>query len=845
MKNLLFVGTATLVCCSSGYASAQVTPDSSLSTSVTQNGSSLTIDGGTSKGSNLFHGFTKFSPGQNQTAFFDNDLNVRNIIARISGGTRSDILGTIQTNGSTNLFLINPNGISFGPNSRLNIGGSFVGTSATSIFDGDQEFLVKQINPLNLFAGNPTALKLTNESGSIQVEGQGHILTGNLSRSVPPTNIYPQSLGVLPGKTLSLIGNGLTLDGGVLAVPGGRVNIISSQNDTIGLTQDSLGIALDSTKNALNDVTLTNAALLESAGLETGSVEVVGRNVDINSASKLWSQTLTPSTGSAITVDSVNFRLSNPVINVNSTFIDTGVFSNTVGLGRGGDITVRTDNLSILSGAGISNTTYAPGKSGDIDFQVKSTATIIGADINNFTASAIGIVSFFGPGGEFNFNADRIILGNRAVLNTASFGPGDSGDLNVSARQIELSGGSSLGTITLNSGNAGDAVLNADLIRVSGESATTLTPSGISAVTLGEGRAGDLLIAANRLEVLNGGSIGTTAVAQGDAGNLDLNIRDSILISGVAPITNNPSDINSATTRTPTQFPPVTLQFLNIPDIPTGRSGTVKIKTQKIDIEKGGLVSVQNNGPNDAGSIVIEADQINIDNGLILATTESGKGGDINILGKRLLSRNGIISTSAKDIGDGGNILVDADLIVGFGKTSITANAENAQGGNVFIKAKGIFFSPESIITATSERGTQADQGNVEISAKITDFSQDPDLNIQTDPPDLYSACSKTNRSTLAYYRIGNGGIPLNPNDKSTSSQGWLDAANTRYAQRHMQYIDTETGEKKPLERVVGWRSNGDGTITFVSNPREADQYQEAVAVAQHTCAPDQADQTS
>ena len=147
-------------------------------------------------------------------------------------------------------------------------------------------------------------------------------------------------------------------------------------------------------------------------------------------------------------------------------FIETGVFSNTVGFGTGGNITVRTDNISILPGAGISTATYAPGKSGDIDFQVKNTATIVGTDINNFTASAIGIVSFFGPGGTFNFNADRIILSDRAVLNTASFGPGDSGNLNVTSRQIELSGGSSLGTITLNSGNAGDAVIDADRIRV-------------------------------------------------------------------------------------------------------------------------------------------------------------------------------------------------------------------------------------------------------------------------------------------------------------------------------------------------------------------------------------------
>ena len=88
-----------------------------------------------------------------------------------------------------------------------------------------------------------------------------------------------------------------------------------------------------------------------------------------------------------------------------------------------------------------------------------------------------------------------------------------------------------------------------------------------------------------------------------------LNIRDSILISGVAPISNRPSNVNSATTRTPVQFSPVSLSFLNIPDIPSGRSGTVKIKTKKLDIEKGGSVSVQNDGPSDAGTLEIEADQ--------------------------------------------------------------------------------------------------------------------------------------------------------------------------------------------------------------------------------------------
>ena len=178
-----------LMCLPIDYASAQVTPDSSLSTSVTQQGSLLKIDGGTSKGNNLFHGFASFSPGQNQTAFFNNNLNVRNIIARISGSSRSEILGAIQTNGTANLFLINPSGIFFGPNSRLNLGGSFIGTTATSIFEGNQEFPVDKLSSTNLFSGDPSALKLTNKSGPIQVNGQGHVLTGNLTRVFAPTNV--------------------------------------------------------------------------------------------------------------------------------------------------------------------------------------------------------------------------------------------------------------------------------------------------------------------------------------------------------------------------------------------------------------------------------------------------------------------------------------------------------------------------------------------------------------------------------------------------------------------------------------------------------------------------------
>ncbi|MEH2141126.1 filamentous hemagglutinin N-terminal domain-containing protein [Nostoc sp.] len=287
-----------------GCAYAQITPDSTLpnNSNIQKIDNTIKIEGGTTAGSNLFHSFSEFSLTTGSTADFDNSLNIQNIISRVTGKSLSNIDGLIRANGTANLFLINPNGIIFGQNARLDIGGSFVASTASSLkFPDGFEFSATnpQFAPL-LSINVPIGLQYGANPGTIQVKGngQGVRLTDEL---IDTTN----ALRVPANQTLALVGGDIFLEGATLKTAGGRIELGSvGDNSLVSLIPITKGFSLsyDGVQN-FGNIQLSQLSAVDASGAGSGDIQVQGRRVTVSDGSEIEASTLGAGKGGKLVVN--------------------------------------------------------------------------------------------------------------------------------------------------------------------------------------------------------------------------------------------------------------------------------------------------------------------------------------------------------------------------------------------------------------------------------------------------------------------------------------------------------------------------------------------------------------
>jgi len=408
---VLFSGSFLLSCFNGiPHIQAQIIPDATLpvNSTVTPQGNINQIDGGTQSGGNLFHSFQEFSLPTGREAFFNNSLDIQNIFSRVTGNSISNIDGLIRANGFANLFLLNPNGIVFGPNAQLNIGGSFLASTANRInfADGTAFSTLPSETPPLLTVSIPVGLQMGANPGKIVVEGPGNNISQDPDSQLLLRENRPIGLGVQE-QTLALVSADIEVNGGNLTSRGGRIELGSvGDNNTISLNPTDNGWDLGySEVTDFRDIHLNASASLDASGEGSGRVHIQSRNLSLTEGSAILSFTEGNQPGQNLTIrttDRIELSGSNPLGLASGvgTGVDVGASNNA------GNLTVETAQLTLTNGSSISSFSFGKGNSGDMTVRATEFVKLSGVDESGSTSGLGTLITEGGIGNAGNLTVE-------------------------------------------------------------------------------------------------------------------------------------------------------------------------------------------------------------------------------------------------------------------------------------------------------------------------------------------------------------------------------------------------------------------------------------------------------
>lgn len=392
-------------------AAQSITPaNDGMNTIVTPVGDRIDITGGTlsRNGANLFHSFGQFGLTQGQVANFIANPQLQNILGRVVGNNPSMINGLIQvTGGAPNLYLLNPAGIVFGANARLNVPAAFTATTASAIgfncgvggvgcewFNAAESSNVAGLNGTpngfafggNSFGAIVNAGNLTVNAGQSLAFIAGTVVnTGQLT--APDGQIL---LSAVPGETfvrLSQPGNLLSLE---FQPP--AVSLAANAAPTLAqlLTGGNLGNATGLSVDGAGVVRLTGAGVqvptnaattiasgtLNTAGETGGAIAIVGQQVGLVGAAL----TATGNSGGGNVLIGGDFQGSGTLPTARQTVIsrDSVIDASALQTGNGGRVIVWADSTTTFGGTITARGGAISGDGGFVEVSGKETLNFRG-----------------------------------------------------------------------------------------------------------------------------------------------------------------------------------------------------------------------------------------------------------------------------------------------------------------------------------------------------------------------------------------------------------------------------------------------------------------------------------
>ncbi|MEM7554200.1 MAG: S-layer family protein [Cyanobacteria bacterium P01_A01_bin.84] len=645
---------------------AQITPDNTLGTEASRvtpnvliNGENADrIDGGAQRGSNLFQSFSQFNIENQQRVYFANPSGVKNILTRVTGGNKSNILGTLGVDGNANLFLINPSGILFGDNARLDLGGSFVGTTANGVQFGEQG-LFSATNPeaTPLLTVNPNALFFNqiNQNAGIQNNG---------------------ILSVSAARSLALVGGDVGIDNGGLFALGGNIHIGAvKENGIISLNQNDNSFDNNSNNDSNNNfslqfpkelgrgnISLSNNSGLIVTGVESGNITITGKDLNIDNSS--INAGIFSNFGSADTQAGDITLDAKGVVDIDNSLVLNVLSSGAVG--NTGNVNINARRLNVNNSAQVGALNFGEGNTGNLNFKVIETVELNGGNNGNFGGlfAQLG-QNGKGTAGDIFLETGNLDIRNGAVIGGGNFGNGSAGSVNITAND----------SVSLNDGAADSSIFN---------------NVNFNAI----GNTGGINIITGSLSITNGAQIRANIFGEGSSEKINISARDRVTLEGEDNL-GFPSGI-----------------FSTIENGGKGNTGGIDINTNFLLLNNRSQISSVTQGEGNAENIIINAqEKVDLLNSIIISEVSDqegiGDGGNIKIKTGSLTLKNGSsLLADTENEGNAGNIEIEArDSVVLEGKGPGAFNNRN--------------ITVSSQISTTAESNAIGEGGDIKVSTGL------------------------------------------------------------------------------------------------------------------------------
>ncbi len=632
---------------------------------------------------------------------------------------------------------------------------------------------------------------INNSGGDIIVDSKNGIIVNGSFLRTSSTNDQGGNISLIAQEDIRLMSGASMISDGLT---NGKIKLKTNQDILIEEGLISSSIISNSITNISNNI--------------EDSIEINARSLTLTSGSFLSASTSGAGSAGKIYINlSDTLSLSGEDRQGFSSNIASIVGTNAEG--NSGEITIKTESLQLNDGAIISSSTFGKGNSGVIRINATDLVNLSGIDSQGFGSSIFSIAGSTATGnsGKVIINTPTLLLNNGAIISASTLGKGDAGIVKITATDmISLSGiddnqlgsniqsqigrdaegsaggidintdslylsdGAIISTSTLGKGEAGLIQITADkTISLSGIDGRNNESRIFSQVSRqAEGSSEGIILNTNQLTLDDGAVLSASTRGKGDAGRIEINAVDSIILSSRKSIgdgaliesivasgaegnsegiiinteslfVNQGSVLSSSTFGTGNagkieinSEDTISLSGLNsqgnisaifsqVNSNANGNSGGISINSNVLDLQDGAKLSTVTFGEGSSGNIdIISSEKIQLHDSEISSSVEENATGNaqkITLNTANLNLNNSSINATTAGLGNAGSIETVNNQTINLDNstisTEITNTGQATQPSNIIFNTQNLNLNNNSEITAST--AGKGDAGNIEI----------------------------------------------------------------------------------------------------------------------------------